>query len=255
MLAQAVGGAGTTILSLTLAALGAVYLWRWQCAVDLVSVSRVWAFLAGLATIWLAMGPVLGHLDQGTLTAHMVQHLLLMTVAAPLLWLGDPGRVLSAANGASPRIQIPAPHPLLCWFVGTGIVLFWHVPALFEVGMRWHLLQQLTFLAAGLLFWIPVIRPWPTVTAWPRWSIVAYLFSATLPCDALSAFLTFCGRVIYRRYCFTGGVGISALDDQVRAGALMWFWVTIAYLVPAALVTMELLSPAPRARGIAGSGR
>ena len=240
------------ILNLTLAALAVAYLWSWRRAQLRVSVPRPWAFLAGVGTIWLAVGPVLGHLDQGYLTAHMVQHLLLMTIAAPLLLLGDPARVFQPA--ASAGIQIPAPHPLLCWLAGTGIVLFWHVPAIFELGMRWHLLQQLTFLVAGLLFWIPVVRPWPTVTSWPRWSIPAYLFLATLPCDALSAFLAFCGRVVYPRYCFTGGLGISALDDQIRAGALMWFWVTIAYLIPAALETVELLSPAAR-RPDAGRAR
>jgi len=252
VLTLAAGVPEATVLGVSLAAVAVAYLWRWQNAVGLVSMSRVWGFIAGLGTIWLAVGPVLGPLDQGYLTAHMVQHLLLMTVAAPLLLLGEPARVFHAASGreASARIQIPAPPPLFCWLAGTGIVLFWHVPPLFELGMRWHGLENLTFLVGGLLFWIPVIRPWPTVTSWPRWSIVAYLFSATLPCDALSAFLTFCGRVIYRRYCFTGGTGISALDDQVRAGALMWFWVTIAYLVPAALVTMELLSPAERGQGV-----
>jgi putative membrane protein len=232
------------ILGLTLSALVVAYLWSWRQPRVQVSAARLWAFLAGVAAIWLAVGPVLGHLDQGYLTAHMVQHLLLMTIAAPLVLLGEPARVFHPAAAA--RVQIPAPHPLLCWFAGTGIVLFWHVPALFELGMRWHLLQQLTFLVAGLLFWIPVIRPSPTVTSWPRWSIPAYLFSATLPCDALSAFLAFCGRVVYPRYCSTGGLGISALDDQIRAGALMWFWVTIAYLIPAALETMALLSPPAR---------
>jgi len=245
------------ILGLTLAALAGAYVWSWRRQVW-IPAGRLWAFLAGVGTIWLALGPVLGPLDQGYLTAHMVQHLLLMTVAAPLLLLGEPARVFHAAfgdAGRSSRIRIPAPPPLLCWFAGTGIVLFWHVPALFELGMRFHALQHATFLLAGLLFWIPVIRPWPTVTGWPRWSIPAYLFLATLPCDALSAFLAFCGRVVYRRYCFTGGLGISALDDQIRAGALMWFWVTIAYLVPAMLETIALLSPARPATGSVRAAR
>jgi cytochrome c oxidase assembly factor CtaG len=126
------------------------------------------------------------------------------------------------------------------------VVLAWHVPTLFEIGMRWHAFQHATFLAAGLLFWVPVIRPWPTVSRWSRWSIPVYLFLATLPCDGLSAFLAFCGRVVYPRYgsmALHVHSGISPLEDQARAGALMWFWVTIAYLVPAVLVTIELLSP------------
>jgi putative membrane protein len=250
VLVRAHGGAGALVLPAALVLLAVTYLLSWWRAdasdQDRLPRARLWAFLAGLGTLWVAVGPVLGHLDQGYLTAHMVQHLLLMTVAAPLLLLGEPARVLGGGfrpgGGRSPA-RVRAPHPLLCWFAGTGIVLFWHVPGLFELGMRWHALQHATFLVAGLLFWIPVIRPWPMVSRWPRWSIPAYLFLATLPCDALSAFLAFCGRVVYQRYCFTGGLGISALDDQVRAGALMWFWVTIAYLVPAALETIDLLSP------------
>jgi hypothetical protein len=101
-----------------------------------------------------------------------------------------------------------------------------------------------------------VLTPWPSVSPWPRWSIPLYLFLATLPCDGLSAFLVFCGRVVYRHYDVLDARGlmpagcpppmnaISALEDQQRAGALMWFWVTLAYALPAALVTIELLSPA-----------
>ena len=260
MPAPAHGGAGALALNAALVLLAAAYLWSWRRARTsggaTLPEARLWAFLGGLGTIWLAVGPVLGHLDQGYLTAHMVQHLLLMTVAAPLLLLGELLRVLHAGvGGGQSTVQVRSPHPLLCWLAGTGIVLFWHVPPLFELGMRWHALQHATFLAAGLLFWVPVLRPWPTVTTWSRWSIPAYLFLATLPCDALSAFLAFCGRVVYRRYCFTGGMGISALDDQVRAGALMWFWVTIAYLVPAALETVDLLSPRTRAPRVARGGQ
>jgi putative membrane protein len=260
VLATAHGVTGALALDGALMLLATAYLWSWRRARTsggaTLPETRLWAFLGGLGTIWLAVGPVLGHLDQGYLTAHMVQHLLLMTVAAPLLLLGEPIRVLHAgAGGGRSTVHVSSPHPLVCWFAGTGIVLFWHVPALFEVGMRWHALQYATFLVAGLLFWVPVLRPWPTITEWSRWSIPAYLFFATLPCDALSAFLAFCGRVVYRRYCLTGGAGISALDDQVRAGALMWFWVTIAYLVPAALETIELLSPPARAPRVARGGR
>jgi putative membrane protein len=239
-------------LGVVLALMAGAYGWSWRSLrhadASAVSVARLCAFLAGVVSLWAAVASPLAHLDQGHLTAHMIQHLLIMTVAAPLLLLGEPGYVLWPRAS---RLPWRSPHPALCWFAGTFVVIAWHVPALFEIGMRWHGFQHATFLAAGLLFWVPVIRPWPTVSRWPRWSIPAYLFLATLPCDGLSAFLAFCGRVVYPRY---GSMhmhvhsGISPLEDQARAGALMWFWVTIAYLVPAALVTIELLSPQRRAR-------
>jgi putative membrane protein len=73
--------------------------------------------------------------------------------------------------------------------------------------------------------------------------IPIYLFLATLPCDALSAFLAFCDHVVYRHYLSGGGVfALSPLDDQALAGAMMWVTVTFAYLIPALVVTTRLLS-------------
>jgi putative membrane protein len=75
-----------------------------------------------------------------------------------------------------------------------------------------------------------------------------YLFLATLPCDALSAFLTFCGRVVYPHYLSVHRLfNISPLGDQECAGALMWVWVTFVYLAPAVVVTIRMLSPQRRA--------
>jgi len=71
-----------------------------------------------------------------------------------------------------------------------------------------------------------------------------YLFFATLPCDALSGFLVFCDRVVYSSYLSAPRLfGISALQDQECAAALMWTCVTIIFLVPAVIVTLDILSP------------
>jgi cytochrome c oxidase assembly factor CtaG len=240
--------------NIALAAIGAAYFLAWRRAAPGPGfAARAWAFATGLAALWAAVASPIAHLDRGHLTGHMIQHLLLMTVAAPLLLWGEPLRVFQRAfRPAAPAPRWPSPHPAACWFAGTFIVLFWHVPALFALGMRWHAFQHATFLVAGLLFWVPVVRPWPMVARRPTWSIPLYLFLATFPCDGLSAFLVFCGRVLYRQYgglhdecAMTGGV--SALEDQQRAGALMWFWVTFAYLLPAAEATIDILS-APQAQ-------
>jgi putative membrane protein len=107
-----------------------------------------------------------------------------------------------------------------------------------------HELEHACFLGAGLLFWWPVIQPWPSNARWPRWSIPLYLFCATLPCDALSAFLAFCDRVVYSSYLSAPQlVFVSKLQDQECAAALMWTCVTVIFLVPAVVVTMQLLSP------------
>jgi putative membrane protein len=142
------------------------------------------------------------------------------------------------------------PHPAFCWLAATGTVIGWHIPGLFELGMHsptWHSIEHASFFAAGLLFWCPVLQPWPSLATSSRWGVPLYLFLATLPCDALSAFLTFCDRVVYPHYLAAPRLfDISPLGDQECAGALMWVWVTFAYLAPAALVTIRLLSPERR---------
>ena len=105
-------------------------------------------------------------------------------------------------------------------------------------------MEHASFLGAGLLFWWPVVQPWPSTPRWPEWTIPLYLFSATLPCDALSGFLTFCDRVIYPSYISAPRVfGLSPLEDQECAAALMWVAVTLILLIPAVLVTLKILSP------------
>jgi putative membrane protein len=196
---------------------------------------RLAALGVGVLSLWLAVGSPLAVLDHRLLTAHMGQHLVLMIVAAPLILLGAPAI----------RVHL---HPVLCWLASTAVVIGWHVPALFELGMRsksWHAIEHASFFAAGLVFWLPVIG------REPRWSVPLYLFLATLPCDALSAFLTFCGRVVYPHYLHAHPpFDISPLGDQEFAGALMWIAVTFAYLVPAAAVTIRLLSPQQHAHHI-----
>jgi putative membrane protein len=191
--------------------------------------------MSGVLLLWAVMGSPLAALDHQLLTFHMLQHLVLMTVAAPLILLGLPGRVIGRV------------HPVFCWLASTITVIGWHIPALFALGMRsegWHVAEHACFFAAGLLFWLPVIQPWPSLGTGSRWSVPLYLFLATLPCDALSAFLTFCNRVVYPHYLHAQRIfEISALKDQEIAGALMWFWVTFAYLAPAAAVTIRMLSP------------
>jgi cytochrome c oxidase assembly factor CtaG len=226
----------------------------------LLSVWRLAAFIGGVSSLWAAVGSPLAALDHQFLTFHMVQHLLLMTVAAPLILLGAPAITLLHSlprsfvrNILVPLLRYPPmhalrrilTHPVLCWLASAVVVIGWHIPALFEIGMRseaWHDIERASFLAAGLLFWWPVVQPWPSVARWPRWGVPLYLFLATLPCDALSAFLTFCNRVVYAHYV----TSVSPINDQECAGALMWFCVTIAYLVPAAVVTIQMLSPQSR---------
>jgi cytochrome c oxidase assembly factor CtaG len=191
----------------------------------------------------------------------MVDHVLLMAVAPPLILLGAPFRsfvqalpqrfVSEAPAGFlswSPtrRLGCVVGNPIFCWLAAVIALIGWHVPAAFELAMRsnvWHEFEYACFFGTGLLFWWPVIQPWPNVARSLQWSTVLYLFFATFPCDLLSAFLTFCDRVVYPCYLSENRHSvISALQDQEYAGALMWVCVTFVYLVPAVAITTQLLS-------------
>jgi putative membrane protein len=223
---------------------------------------RLAAFFAGIVTVWIAIGSPLEALDDVSLTVHMVQHLLLAAVAPPLLLLGAPelpflrGLPRPLARGVvSPFLRLRftrkighlISNPTICWLVPTLALIGWHIPAVFELALRWdwlHKLEHASFLGAGLMFWWPVVQPWPSKPRWPEWALPLYLFAATLPCDALSGFLTFCDRVVYSSYISAPRVfGLSPLEDQECAAALMWVAVTFIFLVPAVLVTLRILSP------------
>jgi putative membrane protein len=229
----------------------------------IINFPQMAAFIGGLVAIWVAAGSPLAFMDHELLSIHMVQHLLLMAVAAPLILLGVPiptllyglpqnfHRAIVGSLQCSTslrRIATCISQPIFCWFAAVITVIGWHVPWLFALGMHsasWHEVEQASFLVAGLLFWWPVIQPWPSSSRSSGWSVPLYLFLATLPCDALSAFLTFCGRVIYPAYLSaTPPFPISALQDQEWAGVLMWVSITFIYMVPALVLTVRLLSPA-----------
>jgi len=226
-------------------------------AAQLFSERRLVALGIGLFSLWVAMGSRLAAMDHHLLIAHMAQHLLLMTVAAPLILVGVPAISLWLGFNRLRACGGLVAHPVFCWLTGTVVVMGWHVPALFELGMQsalWHAIEHASFFAAGLLFWWPVIQPWSSFGERPRWSVPLYLFLATLPCDALSAFLTFCGRVVYPHYLSVHRLfDMTALEDQECAGALMWVWITFVYLAPAAVVTIQMLSPQRRAMNAEGA--
>jgi putative membrane protein len=222
---------------------------------------RAVGFLLGVFLIWLAVASPLASGDAHLLTVHMVQHLLLMSLAPPLIWLGDPVRPLlwGLPRGVGETVALSLfqrrpirwlgtmlGHQAVGWTAATAALAAWHIPAVLTMGMQsetWHAIEHASFLSAGLLFWWPVVQPWPKSSADRGWPIVLYLFLATLPCDILSGFLVFSERVAYPAYLsMHRHSSLSVLDDQQYAGALMWTAVTIIYLVAGMVVTTQLLS-------------
>jgi len=258
-------GSSPVLLILTIFAV-LVYLRGWlhirSTSSNVIDTWRAGSFVLGIFAIWFALASPIAVWDQTLLTGHMIQHLLLMTFAAPLILLSEP--VMLLLHGLPRRFVRSIIGPLfrwrpiqqlgrllaqsaLCWLAAVGALVIWHVPGAFTLGMQskaWHAIELASFLGTGFLFWWPVVQPWPSVSRRPDWSIILYLFLATLPCDILSGFLVFSERVAYPVYLSTSGQSsLSVLADQQCAGALMWTCVTIVYLVAAAILSTGLLFP------------
>jgi cytochrome c oxidase assembly factor CtaG/ferredoxin len=244
---------------------GAVYARGWlqlhQRDPDRFGFFQLTAFLAGLTAVVVALCSPLDAFAGWLLTVHMIQHLLLMMVAPPLILWGAPYLPLLAGlprylaiNGVGPFLSSTAlrrvarfvSHPVFCWSIFVSVNLAWHVPAMYELALRspgWHQVEHFSFLSTALLFWWPIIQPHPWVARTPRWLIVPYLFLADFQNTALSAFLVFCGRVVYPTYETVPRItGLTALEDQAAAGAMMWVASSVFFLIPVGLITIELLS-------------
>jgi len=223
---------------------------------------RLIAFLGGLLALWIAVCSPLEAFDDASLAAHMVQHMLLMAVAPPLLLLGAPTLPVlrglprsSVRRALGPLLRWPPvqrlghflTHPAIALAFASVALVAWHIPAAFELALRsnrWHETEHACFFTTSLLFWWPVVQPFPSRARWPRWSMPVYLLFGMLPCGALGAFLTFFDRVIYAPYRSQPAIFFpSPLADQVFAGLLMWVFGLIIYLLPAVAITFQLLSP------------
>jgi cytochrome c oxidase assembly factor CtaG len=248
---------------------GSIYLRGWRELHSRLprrfAVWRLIAFQAGLLTLFFALASPLHALAELLLQFHMIQHLLLMMVIPPLLLLGAPllpmlrGLPRPVLQGLGPFFASTAlrrlghflTHPIVCLVAFTVSNVAWHVPGLYELALRsefWHDVQHVFFLGTGLLFWWPVIQPWPSRLRWPRWTMIPYLLIADIQNTALSAFLIFSERVLYPTYAAVPRLwGISALDDQAAAGAIMWVPGSVIFLIPVGVLAVRLLD-SPRAR-------
>jgi cytochrome c oxidase assembly factor CtaG len=233
---------------------------RWQRTQPLL-------FGSGLAAIFLALASPIEPFTSLLLQVHMLQHLLLMMIAPPMLWLGAP--VFPLVLGlprpirrywVAPLFRWPSlrhafelmasPVPALLLFAAATVV--WHVPEIYQLALGsigWHYVQHACFLGTGLLFWYPVIRPYPSRPSWSPWLLIPYLILADLVNTILSAVLTFSERPLYAYYVQQPRLGnLSPLDDQATAGVLMWVPGSLAYLVPLFVIGIRLLFGASEVR-------
>lgn len=112
---------------------GSVYLRGWLHGRS-VPLWRACSFFLGLLAVWVAAASPVASLDSHILTAHMIQHLLLMTIAPPLIWLGEPLITVPPSRWPFPnRLGRLFGHPVFCWLAAAATLVAWHVPAIFQL--------------------------------------------------------------------------------------------------------------------------
>ena len=130
--------------------------------------------------------------------------------------------------------------------------LIWHIPAAYDFALEhehWHEFEHICFLASSILFWWPLIRPWPTTARYPGWFLLPYLVLADIVNTSLSAFLAFCDRPVYSYYLREPNpFHIAPLADQVIGAVIMWVIGSLVFLIPAVFITMRLLQQESRTR-------
>lgn len=197
--------------------------------------------LVAFGALVLALLSPLDALAEALFVAHMIQHMLLIMVAAPALLLADPFPIAVWAVPAATRIRlrrwITRRSPLgrlwntvtamgWAWIVSATILWGWHWPRLYDAALssRWlHDLEHLSFFAGALLFWWPVIRPAPRWQAGaPHPLRVVYVVLGAFQTAALGLWLTLAPTVLYRGYAAARPGGLDPLDDQTWGGVVMW---------------------------------
>jgi putative copper resistance protein D len=207
---------------------------------------RTWAFLGGLATIAIALQSGIGRYDTALFSVHMVQHLLLTLIAAPLLVLGAPVTLLLRAATPAVRQRWILPvlhsrfvrvvgHPVVAWLAFAGVMWGSHFSALFDAALEQPLLHDLEhglYLAAGLLFWWPVVGLDPSPYRMNHPARVLYVFLQMPQNSFLAVAILFADAPLYAHYATLGSPwGIDALADQERAAGIMWLVGDALFLV------------------------
>jgi putative copper resistance protein D len=202
------------------------------------------AFFGGLAVLLAAL---IGPLDAAVATsfsAHMVQHLLLTMVAAPLLLLGAPVTLAIVAWPGAPRRALLAvvrsgparllTHPVVAWALFFGVLWGVHLTGVYDAALRnptLHALEHVALLVTALLFWMPIVRadPAPSRLSYP--ARILYLFVAMPAMAFLGLVLVSARDPLYPMYAQVEGTA-RAIADQQMAGAIMWAG-TMVLIVPA----------------------
>jgi putative membrane protein len=223
---------------------------------------RTASFVAGLLTIVIALdSPVDTYADQ-LFWVHMFQHVLLLTVAPPLILLGRPwprmwralplgarttlGRTIVRSGWTAPLRALARPWP--AWILFNATFVLWHIPAAYNLTLTnntVHNVEHAMFFFTGLLFWARVIDPGPLRPRliWP--TRIAYVVSAMTVGWVLAITLVLVPHAIYPHYALLAHRpgGITALTDQQLAGGVMWVLGSLSYTAAMMVGVYRWLEP------------
>lgn len=205
---------------------------------------RLAAYLGGIFSLLLALVSPIDALGGQLLIMHMVQHKILVMVAAPLLWLGNPFPIVLWALPKPLRLRIAqlferdsyfrrgltaVSNPAICWLVFVFTYIAWHDPGLYNLALRvpWvHNLEHISFFLAAMLFWWPVVNGAPHLhKPLPYWVRIVYLIAFVPPNAITGVVIANASDVIYTYYNSVPHIwGFSAIEDQAWGGAIMWIW-------------------------------
>lgn len=218
---------------------------------------RVASFIAGWLCLSAALVSPIDAAGAVSFAAHMVQHELLMIVAAPLLIAGRPARTWLWS--LPPGWRKPVGHwfghqrslqwlrgasrPLPAWTLHFLAVWGWHVPFCFQAALRHeavHIAQHASFFISALLFWWSVLAKWRRVE--PDRGALFYLFTTMMHTSALGALLALSTRLWYPAYeTLPWQLGLSPLEDQQLGGLIMWIPGALSYVVVALVLCARWL--------------
>jgi putative copper resistance protein D len=222
-------------LSLIAALYAGGYLWAAHRVRRGWPVRRTVSFLAGIACVLVALESGVDGYDDRLLSVHMVQHLLLLTLAPLLLLCGRPALLALQALPRGPRGRLaramrrmqPLSGPLPCLALFTVVVLGTHVPGLYDATLRHpplHDAEHVAYLVAGAALWWPLLdgdpAPGRRLGGLGRF---LYLLATMPPMVLIGAYLNRHTALVYTPYGPPAhALGISAIVDQQQAGAIMW---------------------------------
>ena len=196
-------------------------------------------FLSGVLLLFLSLISPLDMLAHGYLfSAHMVQHIILLLIAPLLLLLGIPSSIVEKflLRPGAAAVESVLRRPVVAWLAGVGAMWVWHIPALYEASLQdesLHVIQGISLLVAGVIFWWPIFSPLGQSRLDPLVSVL-YLFSACVGCTVLGVVITFAPAGLFATahphtvdtqgiaMLVRNGWGISPKVDQQIGGLLMW---------------------------------